>query len=52
MRPEADPASAAAQARLQAHLRDENDMGTMSHFTLRRFYWTLNWSGNRRVPDS
>jgi hypothetical protein len=24
-----------------AYLRDENEKGTMSHFTLRRFYWTL-----------
>jgi hypothetical protein len=37
---------------MQAYLRDENDMGTMSHFTLRRFYWTLNPGGNRRGPDS
>jgi hypothetical protein len=37
---------------MQAYLRDENDMGIMSHFTLRRFYWTLNRSGKRRVPDS
>ena len=34
-----------------AYLRAENETGTMSQFTLRRFYWTLNRNGNRRVLD-
>jgi hypothetical protein len=40
MGPKAGPVSTSRPGKLpmQAYLRDENDIGTMSHFTLRRFY--------------